>query len=351
MGYKAGMTHCVKYFERRDGKKLLKKDVVHSASVVETPPMKIIGMVGYIETPRGLRTFRHVWANKLDNNVKRRFYKNWYAAKKKAFETGYQKKIEKKVVDREIQQMKKYCTTIRVLAATQIHLLKFRQRKAHFMEIQLNGGSIAEKIDWARSKFEQEVTVGEVFEDNECIDTVGVTKGKGTQGVIKRFCVNRLPRKTHRGLRKVGCIGAWHPAAVKWTVGRSGQMGYHSRTELNKKIYRVGAGAVRGVKNNAMTANDAIEKNITPMGGFPHYGLVKEDYLLIKGQIMGTKKRVLTLRKSIFPTTRNWMNEDVDVKFIDTASHIGHGRFQTLEEKDKFLGPLAHKLAKKESSA
>jgi len=54
------------------------------------------------------------------------------------------------------------------------------------------------------------------------VDTIGVTKGYGTEGVIKRFGVTRMPRKTHRGLRKVGCIGAWHPAGVKWTVARRG---------------------------------------------------------------------------------------------------------------------------------
>jgi large subunit ribosomal protein L3e len=31
------------------------------------------------------------------------------------------------------------------------------------------------------------------------------------------------------------------------------------------------------------------------------------------------------------------------IKFIDTSSKYGHGRFQTLEEKNKFLGPLASK--------
>merc|ERR1712166_236262 len=152
-GYKAGMTHVVKYFERREGKKLIKKDIVHSCSVVECPPMKIIGLVGYINTPRGLRTFKTVWANKLDQNVKRRFYKNWYMAKKKAFETGYQKKVANGVTKREITQIKKYCTTVRVLCATQIHMLNFRQRKAHIMEIQLNGGSISDKVEWAQGKF------------------------------------------------------------------------------------------------------------------------------------------------------------------------------------------------------
>jgi large subunit ribosomal protein L3e len=347
VGYKAGMTHVVKYQERREGKKVIKKDIVHACSILECPPMKIVGMVGYIETPRGLRALQTVWAAQLDNDVKRRFYKNWMNAKKKAF-SKYAEKHQvdaknKKSVHREMERIKKYCTVVRCLAATQVRKLNLRQHKAGIMEIQVNGGTVQKKVDWTYSKFEQEVSVGEVFETNECIDTIGVTKGKGFQGVIKRFGAKKLKRKTHRGLRKIGCIGAWHPAAVKWTVARAGQMGYHSRTEINKKIYRLGAGKVRGVTNNATTAADAIEKNITPMGGFPHYGEVNQDYLLIRGQVLGTKKRPIVLRKSLFPCTRNWMTEQVEVKFIDTASKLGHGRFQTFEEKDKFLGPLASK--------
>lgn len=79
------------------------------------------------------------------------------------------------------------------------------------------------------------------------------------------------------------------------------------------------------------------------MGGFPFYGEVNQDYLLIRGQVMGTKKRAIVLRKSLFPTTRNWMTENIELKFIDTASKLGHGRYQTFEEKDKFLGPLKAK--------
>jgi len=347
MGYKAGMTHVVKYQERREGKKTIKKDVVHSATVVECPPMKVIGLVGYVETPRGLRALSSVWAQNLDNDVKRRFYKNWMNAKKKAFtkyiDRKYKDQNAKTHYTRDLARIKKYAQVVRVLCATQIRKLGLRQHKAHIMEVQVNGGSVAQKVDWAKSKFEQEVRVGEVFEQSECIDVIGVTRGKGNCGVVKRFHVKKLQRKTHRGARKVGCIGAWHPAACKWTLARRGQLGYHSRTEMNKKIYRIGAGAVGGVDNNATTEADAIVKNITPLGGFPHYGEVNEDFVLLKGGIAGTKKRPVTLRKSIFPLVKSWQTEQIDVKFIDTASKIGHGRFQTAGEKDKILGPLASK--------
>jgi large subunit ribosomal protein L3e len=347
MGYKAGMTHVVRYFEKREGKKTIKKDIAEAVTVIETPPIKVIGAVGYIETPRGLRALTTVWAQNLPANVIRRFYKNYYLAKKKAF-TNYAKKYQedaksKRHPNRDIQRIKKYCQVVRVICATQIEKCKLRQKKAHVMEIQVNGGDVAQKVDWAVSKFEAEISVGEVFENNEMVDTISITRGKGTQGVIKRFGVSRLPRKTHRGLRKVACIGAWHPSAVKWTVARAGNLGYYHRTQINQKIYRVGAGAVRGIKNNASTEADPFIKNITPIGGFPHYGIVNEDFLLVKGAVAGPRKRQVTIRKTLIPQTSSFATHQLEIKFIDTASKIGHGKFQTLEEKDKFLGPLASK--------
>merc|ERR1711904_162485 len=79
-----------------------------------------------------------------------------------------------------------------------------------------------------------------------------------------RWGVTRLARKTHRGLRKVACIGAWHPQRVKFQTPRAGQLGYYHRTEINKKIYKIGKN-VKEDANNAMTENDLTEKAITPM--------------------------------------------------------------------------------------
>merc|ERR1712029_578484 len=72
------------------------------------------------------------------------------------------------------------------------------------------------------------------------IDLVGVTKGHGFKGVTSRWHTKKLPRKTHKGLRKVACVGAWHPSRIQYTVPRAGQKGYHHRTEINKKIYKIG---------------------------------------------------------------------------------------------------------------
>lgn len=113
MGYKAGMTHVVRAVEKREARKTIKKDIVEPVTVVETPPIKVVGIVGYIETPRGLRAFSTFWAQALPAGVIRRFYKNYYVSKKKAFS-------------------------------------KYAQK-------------YNEKVDWARGKFEGEIAVGEVF--------------------------------------------------------------------------------------------------------------------------------------------------------------------------------------------
>lgn len=225
--------------------------------------MIVIGLVGYIETPRGLRSLTTVWAEHLSDEIKRRFYKNWYKSKKKAF-TKYPKKHSDNSgasITRELERIKKYCTVVRILAHTQIHKTPLKQKKAHLMEIQVNGGSVADKVDFGKGLFEKPVEISSIFEQDEMIDAIAVTKGHGYQGVTSRWGTKKLPRKTHKGLRKVACIGAWHPSHVQWTVARAGQMGYHHRTQVNLKIYRVGKG---GDDGNASTEFDVSKKQITP---------------------------------------------------------------------------------------
>merc|ERR1719326_1193205 len=143
-------------------------------------------------------------------------------------------------MEKKLDRIAKVCTTIRVIAHTQVRKVNLRQKKAHILEIQVNGGTIADKIAFGKELFERKVLVSSVFAKSEMVDLIAVTKGHGVEGVVTRWGVTRLPRKTHRGLRKVACIGSWHPARVQFGVARSGQRGYHHRTELNKKIYLIG---------------------------------------------------------------------------------------------------------------
>merc|ERR1711920_1069814 len=90
---------------------------------------------------------------------------------------------------------------------------------------------------------------------------------------------------------------------------------------------------------------------ITPMGGFSHYGEVNEDWVMIKGTCMGPRKRLITMRKSLLPQVSRRALEKIDLKFIDTSSKFGHGRFQTSEEKAKFFGGAVTKKHKKEEAS
>jgi len=316
-------------------------------TILDCPPMTVVGLVGYVQTPRGLRTLTTVWAKHLDDAVKRRFYKNWYRSKKKAF-TRYHKEAltEKgeKDMQTELKRMTNYCQVVRVLAHTQIRQVNLRQKKAHLMEIQINGGTMEQKVKFGSDLFEHPVEVDLVFNPNEMIDLIGVGKGKGFQGVISRWGTAMLQRKTHRGYRKVACIGAWHPARVRYSVARAGQSGYHHRTELNKKIYLIGKPPKdeKGKQiSTAATPTDLTDKTITPLGGFPHYGEINNHFVMIKGAVVGPKKRVITMRKSLLRHVRRSALEEITLKFIDTASKFGHGRFQTKKEKDRFMGPRA----------
>jgi len=165
LGYKAGMTHVVREVDR-PGSKVHKKEVVEAVTILETPPIVIVGVVGYIDTPRGPRTLKTIFAEHLSDECKRRFYKNWYRSKKKAFTKAavkWQDEAGKKEIEKDFAKLAKYCSTIRVIAHTQMKLMKRRQKKAHIMEIQLNGGTIADKVKWAREHLEQTIPVKQVF--------------------------------------------------------------------------------------------------------------------------------------------------------------------------------------------
>jgi large subunit ribosomal protein L3e len=352
LGYKAGMTHIMRTL-KRPGSKADQKDIVEGVTIIETPPMIIVGVVGYVRTPAGLRSLTTVWSSHLDDSFRRRFYKNWTRSKRKAFtkwqdmfahQQGGESPAE---VERRTGYMKKYADVIRVVAHSQVKKLKnLGMKKAHIMEIQVNGGkSVEEKVDFGLKLFEKPVDIKSIFNQNESIDTIGISKGHGKKGVVSRWGVTRLPRKTHRGNRKVACIGPWHPPRVMYTVARAGQKGYHHRTEIHKKIYRIGDaitydGDGKPTVFNARTEFDLTNKNITPLGGFVGYGVVKQDYVMIKGTCVGVRKRPITLRKAIVEPSTTAAREEVDLKFINTSSQFGIGRFQTAEEKKDWFGPM-----------
>ena len=87
----------------------------------------------------------------------------------------------------------------------------------------------------------------------------------------------------------------------------AGQMGYHKRTEYNKKILKIG--------------DLSDTEDINPAGGFIKYGLVKNNYVMLKGSIPGPSKRLVILRKAVRPHGKH--NDPVQISHISTASKQG----------------------------
>jgi len=342
--YKAGMTHITRTSNKK-GSKSNKKEVLEAVTILECPPVVVIGIVGYMDTPHGPRCIKTIFAEHLGEECRRRFYKNWHRSKKRAFVNAskkWQDRVGKMVIRKDIALLKRRADNIRVIVHTQQKMLRKRQKKADIMEVQLNGGTMVEKVDWAVKHLEKQIPVADVFRQNEMIDMIGASKGHGRKGVTSRWHCKKLPRKTHKGLRKVACIGAWHPSRIQTTVARAGQKGYHHRTEINKKVYRVGQALHskdgKVVKNTGSTDFDLTEKTINPMGGFPHYGNVVNDFIMIKGGCVGTKNRILVMRKALKDRVTVDAMEEIDLHFIDTSSKLGHGRYQTSAEKRGFMG-------------
>ena len=148
-----------------------------------------------------------------------------------------------------------------------------------------------DKLKVIKNFINKEISLPEIIEifDDKIVDVKGVTKGKGTQGPVKRFGIALRFHKSEKGLRKVGSIGPWHPARVMFTVPMAGQMGFFTRLSYNSKI---------------ITSGKIREKNINPKGGFKHFGEIKTDYIILQGSVPGPKKRQLLLTVPLRETKR-----------------------------------------------
>jgi large subunit ribosomal protein L3 len=144
----------------------------------------------------------------------------------------------------------------------------------------VDGGSIQEQFEYGKNLLGKNVSITDIFKEGGYVDVIAVTKGKGFQGPVKRWGIKILPRKSRKTKRGVAAIGPWKPPRVLYSVPRAGQMGYHQRTEYNKRILKIGIDG----------------KDVTPKGGFLKYGTVKGTYVIVDGSLPGPVKRLIRLR-------------------------------------------------------
>ncbi|HEX55238.1 MAG: 50S ribosomal protein L3 [Candidatus Altiarchaeales archaeon] len=286
-GYKAGMTHVLAINNTRNSP-TYGMEVFIPVTVIETPPMVAVGIRAYVNGYFGKEVIMDIWAENLSEEMRKRM-----RMKKK-------EKTEKKL--KELEEKIDQISDIRLIMHTQPKLLSIPKKKPDVMEISISG-TIREKFEFARESLGKEIKINDVFSENEFIDVVAVTKGKGYQGPVKRFGIKIQPRKAGKGRRHIGTGGAWTPARKLWREPLPGQLGYHTRTEYNKLILKIG--------------DDG--KEVTPKGDFLHYGPVRNSYILVKGSVPGPAKRLIRLTFN----RREHKEENYDITYISLESKQG----------------------------
>ena len=266
--FKAGMTRVI-YREDNPKSHIANTQRITAVTVIETPPVMLYGIRAYKMTSYGMKILGDVMTNSPS-----KFYK-----RKRRYPEVTNMDDQVNNLKEKLEEAKE----IRAIVHTQPDLTGIGSKTPETFEIKIGGSDNNSTLDWAVERLGQELQIEDFTKPGEYIDVIGITKGHGFTGTVKRHGHTKLPRKTKDGTRRVGSIGPWIPARLRWTIPRYGQYGYFRRTEFNKRVMKV------GVEGN----------EINPKGGFVKYGLIKNRYLLLKGSVPGPKKIMIMLRTGI----------------------------------------------------
>lgn len=256
VGYKAGMASAsVK--DSTPKSRTQNKQIVIPVTILEVPPMKVYSV---------------------------RFYKNSKVLTE--IIVANEKELKKKVkVPKETKKLDKAPENyddIRIIAYT-IPKQTNIKKTPDMIELAIQSDN---KLDYVKTLLNKEITLEDFLKSN-LLDVRGLTKGKGTQGPVKRFGVTLRQHKSEKGVRKVGSIAPWHPARVTFRTPMAGQMGYHARLVYNLLV---------------LNSGKISEKDINPKAGFPNYGKIKTSYIMLNGSIPGPTKRQILLTPAYRPS-------------------------------------------------
>ncbi len=280
-GYKVGMTHLI-INDNRQSSLTKGTEISCPITVIECPPLKTASIMFYKNTNNGTKLVAQLFADSLDKEVAR----NLTTPKKKGKEPD----------DYDI---------VRLLCYTQPKMTNIGKKKPDMFEVAI-GGTKDQQLNYAKEKLGKEIAVNEVFKEGQQLDTHSISKGKGFQGPMKRFGITLRHHKSEKSRRNPGSLGSWQAQGqIMWRTAHAGKMGFHLRTEYNKWLVKIG--------------NKSDEINVK--GGYVHYGFVKNSFMLIKGGITGSQKRLVRFTDSIRP--RKVMPEAPQVTYISTESKQG----------------------------
>lgn len=287
-GYKAGMTH-ISIVDNGKYSKTKGESIFCPVTVVECPPIKITSALFYKYDVNKLVLKKEVFLN-ADKDLGRKL------------------KIPKgkKEADFDAIKPEEY-DDIRIKVYTQPRLTGIGKKRPEVFEVAL-GGRKEDKLNYIKNNIGKEIRVGDIFKEGQLLDFHSVTKGKGLQGPVKRFGISIRSHKSEKTKRGPGSLGPWcHQGHVMYRVAHAGQTGYHTRTEYNKWLLKVSSNV----------------DEINPKDGFIRYGLIKKDYMLVKGSLNGAKKRLLRFNFAARPT-KNVPNEAPAIEYISLQSKQGN---------------------------
>lgn len=266
--YKAGMTHVLMVDDSDAPTK--GQEVTTAATILEAPPLYVYGVVAYERTPLGLQCVGGANAAGAPKQLARSLP---LAVKPKPVD-----ELEKRII-----ASGQRLAEIRVLAVTQPWKCSVGKKTPEVFEVAVAAPTPQEEFQWAKAALGKELKASEVLQEGEFVDAIAVSKGKGWQGVVKRFGVALGPHKATQSRRTGGSLGGETQGTVMYTVPRPGQMGYHRRTDPNKRVLKLGSDG----------------KEVTPAGGFLHYGVPSAEFILLRGSVPGPAKRMVLLRRSM----------------------------------------------------
>jgi large subunit ribosomal protein L3 len=294
-GYKAGMSFMYVIGNTR-GNPTFGQEIHSPVTIIDTPPLIVCGFRGYVACSSGLASILEVWSEKLPDDLGRLFR----IPRQKTPDS-----IEAAQSAESVRALEP--TEIRALVATQPRQSGSGHKKPELFEVKVAGGSIAEQLDYLKGLLGKEIQISEVFKEGEQVDVIGVTKGKGIQGAVKRWGVKTLQHKSRKTVRGVGTLGPWTPHYVMYTVPRAGQMGFHQRTEFNKRILKIGGEGL----------------NVVPDGGFQHYGTPDRSFVVLSGSVPGPAKRIIKMRYAVRQSSTS--EEKTVITYTPFRKTIGQG--------------------------
>jgi large subunit ribosomal protein L3 len=279
-GYKVGMTH-ITILDQKPASMTKNEEISIPVTILECPPLKAFSAVLYKKTTYGLKKVSQVFTDKFDKELSRSMI------------------IPKKSKNIDTIKPEDY-DDLRIVVHTQPRLTTIGGKKPSIFEIAV-GGKKEDKLNFAKDILGKEVKASDIFSAGMQVNAHSVTKGKGTQGPVKRDGIGLKSHKSEKSRRRA-VLGAEGTAKVVFGAHQAGKMGYHPRTEYNKWIINI----------------SEDEKGITPKRGFRRYGIVKNQYMLIKGSLGGPSKRMIRLSHATRPN-KKIVEKAPTVKFVSLS--------------------------------